>query len=129
MIVGMIGILRPAKIGGIAVRHAAVAVLAVIPVAAAHAPVGLAVRHQAAARGAGRVVGRAVCVVIAPIPVVDELPDIPGHVITAVTICPICGLKRLLRARPSKVRLAMQLPVEETDRRGPRLRTRPKRIS
>ena len=89
VIVGMIGILRPAKIGGIAVRHAAVAVLAVIPVAAAHAPVGLAVRHQAAARGAWRVVGRAVGVVIAPIPVVDELPDVPGHVIKAVTICPI----------------------------------------
>ena len=124
----MVRVLRAAEVGRIAVRHAAVAVFAVIPIAAAHAAVGLAVGHRAALRRPGRIVRRTIGVVVAPIPIVDELPDVAGHVVQAVSVRAIGGLEGFLGARPAEVGLALQFAVEKSNRRGPRLRAGAERI-
>src|SRR5512137_645429 len=118
----MIRILRPAPVGRVAVGDAAVPVLAIVPVAPAHAAIRLAVGHQAATLRTRRILRRAVRVVVAGVPVVDELPDVASHVIETVAVDAVSRLVRLLAPRPAEVRLAMRLAVEKPHRRRPRLR-------
>lgn len=74
------------------------------------------------------VAGRTVFIVVADIPIVDELPDIAGHVVKAVAVGAVATLPGVLGAGPGEVLFAMELAIEKAHRRGPWQRARAERI-
>ncbi len=92
---------------------------AVVPVAAAHPPVRLSVRHQESGVGTFRIIRGTDAVIILAVPVLDHLPGVAGHVVKPIAIGVVESLVAALPPRPAVVRLLAKLPVVESHRGGP----------
>ena len=95
------------------------AVFAVVPIAATHAAIGLAIRHHTSFGRSGRVLRRTIGIVAALVPIVDELPDVAGHVVQSVAVRAVGALPGLLGTGPSEVGFFLQFSVEKSHRGGP----------
>lgn len=122
MVIGVIGVFRPAVVGRVAVGNPGMSIgLAVEPVASPQDMIGLSIRHRAGLRDgrSRRIRGWTYAVIIPAVPVVAPLPDVAGHIVETIAIGAAGCLVGILTARPTEVGFALQLAAIEIHRRCP----------